>query len=136
MYYKRILTFMFPELYSPNEPVYFLGYFPDPHLSMDPDPGCISLCGSGSGSETLVSSIKQCGSTGSNLCQDNVHILKVFIDVDYHQRDLVFFIMQSCFHADCEQPKWKYCTVCVTMFAQLRKPLKWLNNKQHKRKPM
>ena len=33
---------MFPELYSPNEPVYFLGYFPDPHLSMwnvDPDPG-------------------------------------------------------------------------------------------------
>ena len=30
MYYKRILTFMFPVLYSPNETVYFdyfLGFF-------------------------------------------------------------------------------------------------------------
>ena len=26
-YYKRILTFMFPFLYSPNETVYFLGFF-------------------------------------------------------------------------------------------------------------
>ena len=27
MYYKRILTFKFPVLYSPNETVYFLGIF-------------------------------------------------------------------------------------------------------------
>ena len=27
MYYKRILTFMFPVLYSPNETIYFLGCF-------------------------------------------------------------------------------------------------------------
>ena len=27
MYYKRILTFMFPVLYSPNETVDFLGLF-------------------------------------------------------------------------------------------------------------
>ena len=26
-YFKRILTFMFPVLYSPNEAVYFLGFF-------------------------------------------------------------------------------------------------------------
>ena len=38
MYYKRILTFDLPVLYSPHEPVNFLGIFylldPDPHLSM------------------------------------------------------------------------------------------------------
>ena len=26
-YFKRILTFMFPVQYSPNEPVYFIGFF-------------------------------------------------------------------------------------------------------------
>ena len=47
MYYKRILTFMFPVLYSPNETVYFLGFFTSRrHIFMcnradpdaDPDP--------------------------------------------------------------------------------------------------
>ena len=42
MYYKRILTSMFPVLYSPNETEYFLGFF----CLLDPDPGGISLCGS------------------------------------------------------------------------------------------
>ena len=134
MYYKRILTFMFPELYSPNEPVYFLGYFPDPHLSMwiriqdaylyvDPDPGP-----------------KHWYQVSSNMAA----LAAIFVRIMYiYLKCLLMLIiisgisfMQSCFHADCEQPKWKYCTVCVTMFAQFRKPLKWLNNKQHERKPM
>ena len=62
MYYKRILTFMFPVLYSPNETVYFLGFFtsririricpcgadPDPKhcfQPVDPDPNSFSLLG-------------------------------------------------------------------------------------------
>ena len=50
-YYKRILAFMLPVMYSPNEPDYFLGYFPfririqEAHFHSDP-------CGSGS--ETLI----------------------------------------------------------------------------------
>ena len=54
MYYKRILTFMFPVLYSPYETVYFLGFFTswiriqEANLYADP-------CGSGS--ETLLYSI-------------------------------------------------------------------------------
>ena len=50
-----ILAFMFPVLYSPNEPVHFLGFFTSwiriRMFHVDPDPGGISLCGSGS--ETL-----------------------------------------------------------------------------------
>ena len=39
MYYKRILTFMFPVLYSPNETVYFLGFFTSwIRIHLDPDP--------------------------------------------------------------------------------------------------
>ena len=52
MYYKRILTFMFPVLFSPTETVYFLGFYTswiririqEAYLYADP-------CGSGS--ETL-----------------------------------------------------------------------------------
>ena len=36
MYYKRILTFMFPVLYSPNETVHFLGFFTS-WICADPD---------------------------------------------------------------------------------------------------
>ena len=48
MYYKRILTFMFPVLYSPNETVYFLGFFTSwRHIFMriraDPDPKHCSI---------------------------------------------------------------------------------------------
>ena len=42
--YKRILTFMFPVLYSPNGPIYFLGFFTS--ASVHADPGGMSLCGS------------------------------------------------------------------------------------------
>ena len=48
MYYTRILAFMFPVLYSPNDPEHFLGFFTSwmririPHIFMrihaDPDP--------------------------------------------------------------------------------------------------
>ena len=41
---------MFPVQYSPNEPVYFLGFLPrgsrSASVHADPDPGGISLCGS------------------------------------------------------------------------------------------
>ena len=44
--------FMFTVLYSPNEPVYFLGFIPpesgSASVHAEPDPGGISLCGSGS----------------------------------------------------------------------------------------
>ena len=52
MYYKRIITSMFPVLYSPNETVYFLGFFTpgsgssSVHADPDLDPGGIALCGS------------------------------------------------------------------------------------------
>ena len=48
MYYKMILTFMFPVLYSPNEPVYFLGFFTS-WIQIR-----IRICPCGSGSETLI----------------------------------------------------------------------------------
>ena len=85
---------MFPELYSPNEPVYFLGYFPDPHLSMwiriqdaylyvDLDPGPKHWYQVSSNVAALAAIFVRIM---------YIYVLKVFIDVDYHQRDLVFFL--------------------------------------------
>ena len=47
---------MFPFLYLPNEPVYFLGFLPPLSVHADPDPGGISFCGSGS--ETFAFSMR------------------------------------------------------------------------------
>ena len=59
MYYKRILTFMFLVLYSPNETVYFLVFYLldlDPHLSMRIriQEAYLYADSCGSGSETLA----------------------------------------------------------------------------------
>ena len=47
-YYKRILTFILPVLYSPHEPVHFLVFLPPgsgyASFHADPNPGGISLC--------------------------------------------------------------------------------------------
>ena len=57
---KRILTFIctvFPVMYSPNEPVYFLGFFyfldPNQHLSMRIREAYLYVNPCGSGTETL-----------------------------------------------------------------------------------
>ena len=61
MYYKRILTFVLPVLFSPHEPVHFLGFFTswiririqEDFLNADP-------CGSGSA--TLCTGTSTCRS--------------------------------------------------------------------------
>ena len=58
---------MLPVLYSPNEPVYFLGFLPpgseSASVHTDPDPGGISLCGSGSETLLWLPQIGNCEST-------------------------------------------------------------------------
>ena len=56
MYYKRILTFMFPVLYSPNETVYFLGFFTS-WIRIRIQEAYLYAAPFGSGSETLVPSL-------------------------------------------------------------------------------
>ena len=50
-YYKSILTFDLTVLYSPHEPVHFLGFFTpgseSASIHADPDPGGLFKCGSG-----------------------------------------------------------------------------------------
>ena len=63
MYYRGILTLMFPVLYSPDETVYFLGFFTSwIRIRADPDPKHWTFMAekSGSGQKLSAPGPQQC----------------------------------------------------------------------------